>query len=476
MEEADLVITHGGTGAIIGAVTRGKRVVAVPRLAEFGEAVDDHQVEFVHQFEEMGLIKACLDLERLADVVNEAASTVFLPYRSNTEVIIRSIDGFIQEEELNKRKGRASKKATERSVKRMLVISNMWPDTMHPSSGIFVKRFVDQAESLGWDCGLAAMKTSEGKISKFTNYVIFYIKSFLMTLFSYHDVIYIHYPSYSAPAALAALRLRERRLIVNVHGSDVLPVSARQERMHRYTQQAIIRADRVVVPSEYFAHIVISKYGMDADKVFVYPSGGIDPKVFHPLAEREINVVKGELGLDPSALTLCFAGRITEGKGWDSYLQAVALVLAKGARLNVLLIGSGDQDAQCNELVEKLGLTESIVRMGLQPQERLCQLYNVADAFVFPGRRSESLGLVAVEAMACGTPVIATDYAAPKYYVENGVNGIKVPVGDSAALARAIESLIQNPVSIGVMRKGALRTAARYSVDSVKRCLSSVLE
>ena len=66
MESAELVVTHGGTGAIISAVSRGKRVVAVPRLARFGEAVDDHQVELVRQFEGMGSRVALIstDLQR----------------------------------------------------------------------------------------------------------------------------------------------------------------------------------------------------------------------------------------------------------------------------------------------------------------------------------------------------------------------------------------------------------------------------
>ena len=98
IEEADLVITHGGTGAIIGAVARGKRVVAVPRLAEYNEAVDDHQVELVRQFEEMGLIKGCFDLNRLTDDVTEALRTELVRYQSNTEAILESIDEFIREE------------------------------------------------------------------------------------------------------------------------------------------------------------------------------------------------------------------------------------------------------------------------------------------------------------------------------------------------------------------------------------------
>lgn len=97
MDRANLVVTHGGTGAIIGAVSRGKRIVAVPRLAEYGEAVDDHQVEFVRQFERMKLIRGCFDLGELAHDVAEAAQMNFVPYESNTEVIIDSIDQYIRQ-------------------------------------------------------------------------------------------------------------------------------------------------------------------------------------------------------------------------------------------------------------------------------------------------------------------------------------------------------------------------------------------
>lgn len=103
MDAADLVITHGGTGAIIGAVSRGKRVVAVPRLADYGEAVDDHQVELVQQFEQMGIIKACLDLNRLADDVIKALSMDFIPFQSNTQTILDSIDAYIQRDVLAKK-------------------------------------------------------------------------------------------------------------------------------------------------------------------------------------------------------------------------------------------------------------------------------------------------------------------------------------------------------------------------------------
>lgn len=106
MDAADLVVTHGGTGAIIGAVSRGKRVVAVPRLEKYGEAVDDHQVELVRQFENMGLIKGCFDLEKLADDVAEAARIEFISYQSNTTTILESIDEFIRTDVIQQEGGR----------------------------------------------------------------------------------------------------------------------------------------------------------------------------------------------------------------------------------------------------------------------------------------------------------------------------------------------------------------------------------
>ena len=95
-EQADIVITHGGTGAIIGAVKKGKKVIAVPRLARYGEHVDDHQLQIIEQFGEMDLICGCPDCEKLAEALNEVKHTRYAEYISNTQVIIDSIDAFLR--------------------------------------------------------------------------------------------------------------------------------------------------------------------------------------------------------------------------------------------------------------------------------------------------------------------------------------------------------------------------------------------
>lgn len=95
MDNADIVITHGGTGVIIEAVKKKKKVIAVPRLEKYGEHVDDHQVQLIGQFKKLNLIYACedMDIKNALDVVKK---TEYNEYKSNTDKIISSLENFIE--------------------------------------------------------------------------------------------------------------------------------------------------------------------------------------------------------------------------------------------------------------------------------------------------------------------------------------------------------------------------------------------
>lgn len=95
IKKSNLLITHGGTGAIIGGVKEEKKVIAVPRLKEYGEHVDNHQLEIVKQFEEMNLIYGLYDINDLGEAINSIKYMNFRKYNSNTLSIINIIDEFI---------------------------------------------------------------------------------------------------------------------------------------------------------------------------------------------------------------------------------------------------------------------------------------------------------------------------------------------------------------------------------------------
>ena len=94
--KADIEITHGGTGAIIGAVKKGKKVIAIPRLAKYGEHVDDHQLQLIGQFKDLNIICECQDCDEIWKAVEEVKKTEYKSYQSNTSRIIESIDNFIK--------------------------------------------------------------------------------------------------------------------------------------------------------------------------------------------------------------------------------------------------------------------------------------------------------------------------------------------------------------------------------------------
>ena len=94
---ADIVITHGGTGAIIGAVKAEKKVIAFPRLAKYGEHVDDHQLQIIEMFRESNLIVGCMECSELEEALKQVETLTFAPYVSNTDRIIDSIEAFINE-------------------------------------------------------------------------------------------------------------------------------------------------------------------------------------------------------------------------------------------------------------------------------------------------------------------------------------------------------------------------------------------
>jgi len=95
MNKCDKVITHGGTGAIISAVKKGKKVIAVPRLKEFEEHVDNHQLQIVNEFLRMNFINSVNKIEQLGEIILCIDKCKFEKYESNTKAIIESIDEFI---------------------------------------------------------------------------------------------------------------------------------------------------------------------------------------------------------------------------------------------------------------------------------------------------------------------------------------------------------------------------------------------
>lgn len=346
---------------------------------------------------------------------------------------------------------------------KLLVVSNMYPSAAFPSYGVFVKNFTNQLDTLGIAYDLAVMRKAKGKLQKLWGYVSFYAGSFLKSLFGKYDAVYIHYASHSSAGVLPARKLRKFTIYTNCHGSDVIPENRQHEKMQKYTREVLALSEKIVVPSAYFKQVVSEKYAVSPEKIYVCASGGVNSDVFYPCADKQ-----------DWPFTMGYVGRISAGKGWDTLLSACALL---DGEYTLRIVGDGPEKGAMLEKIRQLQLQDHIKMEGLLPQSALPQVYNSMDVFLFPTQRAgESLGLVALEAMACGVPVIASDFAAPAYYVADGKNGYKFPVGDSKSLADAICKFRSLSLETRQqLREGALETGKEYATEAVTAALKTIL-
>jgi glycosyltransferase involved in cell wall biosynthesis len=167
---------------------------------------------------------------------------------------------------------------------------------------------------------------------------------------------------------------------------------------------------------------------------------------------------------------LLHVGRLDERKGIETAIRALALLPAE-ATLELLGRGDPAYRARLEALTAELGLSDR-VRFDVVERRALHDRYKQADAFVFPTDWDEPFGLVPLEAMACGTPVVATGSGGSGEFLFDGHNCLRFPPGDAAALAAALRRLAGDPALRQRLRSGGTATVSELTVDR----LSEVLE
>jgi D-inositol-3-phosphate glycosyltransferase len=204
-------------------------------------------------------------------------------------------------------------------------------------------------------------------------------------------------------------------------------------------------------------------YGAAADRIEIVPPG-VDHEIFHPV-ERSTRARERHALRLGDAPTLLFAGRIQPLKGADLAVQALAELADSEAQLLIVGGPSGpDGEAELtrlHELTSKLHLTDRVRFVPPQAHHELARYYRAVDVCLVPSH-SESFGLVALEAAACGTPVVAAAVGGLQSLVDDGVTGFLVDSRDPLDYAAPIEAILNRPEMAASMRLAAESRARRY--------------
>ena len=216
-------------------------------------------------------------------------------------------------------------------------------------------------------------------------------------------------------------------------------------------RDAIRESDALIAASEIEASELMQLYGADPEKICVVPCG-VDPDLFRPMRQAD---ARAALGRDQCERLVLFVGRIEQIKGIDVLLEALGMLFARNPDLRAetcLVVVGGALDPgddapeteklhELRRLVHEHRMEDSVDFVGSLDQTRLAQWYSAADVCAVPSL-TESFGLVALESMACGTPVVATRVGGLQTVVQHGESGLLVPAGDHRALAEAIERVL----------------------------------
>jgi len=230
--------------------------------------------------------------------------------------------------------------------------------------------------------------------------------------------------------------------------------------------EVVAAADRLVANTDEEARQLVELYDADRRRVKTV-SPGVDLSVFCPGSAAE---ARARLGLPADAVVLMFAGRIQPLKGPDVVLHAAADLLrscpALADRLVVVFVGgpSGSEvgaPGRLDGLADRLDIAGSVRMEPPCPQRELADWYRAASVVLVPSH-SESFGLVALEAQACGTPVVAAAVGGLRTAVRDGYSGVLVDGHDPAAWARVLEKLITSPRRLAQLSRGALAHASEF--------------
>jgi D-inositol-3-phosphate glycosyltransferase len=275
----------------------------------------------------------------------------------------------------------------------------------------------------------------------------------------HYDLIHSHYWM----SGIAAERLKAEWQVPVVHMFHTLgmmknriarsPAEMEGEYRVNGEKRVLQVADRIIAPTLAEQSQLHFLYKADDSKIVIIPPG-VDTSRFYPIPMEE---ARESIGIPLDDRLLLFVGRIEPLKGLETLIRAIGLMSDQGVQCQVphyLAVVGGDpaasgenisdEMARLQSLRQELGMNELVLFLGKRAQDSLPYYYSAADVLIMPSHY-ESFGMVALEAMACGTPVVASQVGGLAFLIQDGITGFVVPDGDPRALSDRITRLLTEP-------------------------------
>ena len=293
------------------------------------------------------------------------------------------------------------------------------------------------------------------------------------------DVIHTHHPILLGQTAARKAAELDLPLVFTFHTQYweythyiPFPQEAVQEflknAVHRWLREFMQKCQHIVIPSESMRDILVRDYGLH-ERYSVIPTG----TNLEPFVQADGKTLRAEQGWKDETVLISI-GRLAPEKNWDTLLRAFAKVYEKHPEMRLILIGDGTARQSLESLASELGITERVTFTGALPFEEIPRYLKAADLFAFASV-TETQGLVTIEAMAAGLPVVAVDGPGTHDIVEHGKQGFLVE-NDPDALAKGLDKLLSDPQRAKRFSNNALKKAKTFDVNELGKQLVGVYE
>jgi len=258
-------------------------------------------------------------------------------------------------------------------------------------------------------------------------------------------VVFFHINFHSLATAA---RVLGKRYTVNVYGIDVLS-------LQRGAKKVLEKATRVVSISQFTRQKIVEQVPAAAENITILPPC-VDGERFYPKEKRKDLIARYKLEDKKVILTVARFARSEKYKGYDVVLNALPNIVEAIPSAVYLLVGGGDDRDRVKQFIKERKLENYVILTGIVSDDDLVDFYNLCDVFIMPSK-GEGFGIVFLEALACGKPVIVGSIDASREAILEGRLGLVVDPDDVSAISNAIVSVLNKTINPKLLDGESLR-------------------
>jgi len=342
---------------------------------------------------------------------------------------------------------------------KILLATNMYPTKSYPMHGIFIKEHVDILMSnYNADCLVVSGGIISNRIMlKLFNHLVFFLKLIYHRITSKYDLIHTHYIYPTGFIVAICNVFSKKKLILTVHGSDIHDYHDHAKIKQYFIRFTICKADKIIAVSESIKKKIIEASNINSSSITII-NMGYNEQIFYCK-----DLVIADLPI------ILFVGRLIPVKGFNYLIDAIKTISDQvNITFKCIVIGDGICKSEYYDTIKIHGLSKYFEFLGMLDRKAVAHWMNKASVLVVPSI-NEGFGLVSVEALACGTPVIASNVGGLSEIIIHENNGFLVKSKSPSAIAEYL-NLFVNDNYKSKLQSNCINSSKRYHMkDKVQQ-------